>query len=134
MANTRVLVVDDEPIVSEVVQRYLIREGYQVSIAADGRSALRLAREGAPDLVVLDLMLPEIDGLEVCRQLRAESSVPIIMLTAKGEESDKILGLGRGADDYRTRPCSPGELIARVRAVLRRPQPAAPALPGEAPP
>ena len=90
-----------------------------------------LAREGAPDLVVLDLMLPEIDGLEVCRQLRAESSVPIIMLTAKGEESDKILGLGLGADDYLTKPFSPGELIARVKAVLRRTQAAAPTLPGD---
>src|SRR5690348_14785626 len=84
MSGERVLVVDDEPIVTEVVQRYLIREGYKVSVAADGRAALKEAREGAPDLVVLDLMLPEIDGLEVCRQLRAESSVPIIMLTAKG--------------------------------------------------
>ena len=131
MSGERILVVDDEPIVTEVVQRYLIREGYQVQVAANGRTALSLAREGAPDLVVLDLMLPEIDGLEVCRQLRAESSVPIIMLTAKGEESDKILGLGLGADDYLTKPFSPGELIARVKAVLRRTQAAAPALPGD---
>ena len=126
MSGERVLVVDDEPIVTEVVQRYLVREGYQVPVAADGRAALKQAREAAPDLVVLDLMLPEIDGLEVCRQLRAESSVPIIMLTAKGEESDKILGLGLGADDYLTKPFSPGELIARVKAVLRRTQAAAP--------
>ena len=125
MSGERVLVVDDEPIVTEVVQRYLIREGYQVQVAADGRAALKRARENPPDLVVLDLMLPEIDGLEVCRQLRAESSIPIIMLTAKGEESDKILGLGLGADDYLTKPFSPGELIARVKAVLRRSQAAA---------
>jgi DNA-binding response OmpR family regulator len=131
MSGERVLVVDDEPIVSEVVQRYLIREGYQVQVAADGRAALKEARDGAPDLVVLDLMLPEVDGLEVCRQLRAESSVPIIMLTAKGEDSDKILGLGLGADDYLTKPFSPGELIARVKAVLRRTQAAVPALPGD---
>jgi DNA-binding response OmpR family regulator len=131
MSGERVLVVDDESIVREVVQRYLLREGYQVRVAADGRSALKEARDGAPDLVVLDLMLPEIDGLEVCRQLRAESSVPIIMLTAKGEESDKILGLGLGADDYLTKPFSPGELIARVKAVLRRTQAAAPTLPGD---
>jgi DNA-binding response OmpR family regulator len=132
MSGERVLVVDDEPIVTEVVQRYLIREGYQVQVAADGRAALKHARDSAPDLVVLDLMLPEIDGLEVCRQLRAESSVPIIMLTAKGEESDKILGLGLGADDYLTKPFSPGELIARVKAVLRRTQVAAPTMPGDA--
>ena len=131
MSGERVLVVDDEPIVTEVVQRYLIREGYQVQVAADGRAALKEARDSAPDLVVLDLMLPEIDGLEVCRQLRAESSVPIIMLTAKGEDSDKILGLGLGADDYLTKPFSPGELIARVKAVLRRTQAAAPTLPGD---
>jgi len=131
MSGERILIVDDEPIVSEVVQRYLIREGYQVSVAADGRAALKEARDNPPDLVVLDLMLPEIDGLEVCRQLRASSSVPIIMLTAKGEESDKILGLGLGADDYLTKPFSPGELIARVNAVLRRSQAAAPALPGD---
>jgi DNA-binding response OmpR family regulator len=131
MSGERVLVVDDEPIVTEVVQRYLIREGYQVQVASDGRTALKEARDSAPDLVVLDLMLPEIDGLEVCRQLRAESSVPIIMLTAKGEDSDKILGLGLGADDYLTKPFSPGELIARVKAVLRRTQAAAPVLPGD---
>src|ERR1051325_11262520 len=132
MANTRVLVVDDEPIVSEVVQRYLIREGFEVALAQDGEAALARARELGPDLVVLDLMLPKLDGLEVCRQLRAESNVAIIMLTAKGEESDRILGLGLGADDYLTKPFSPGELIARVKAVLRRTQAAAPAMPGDA--
>ena len=120
MSQERVLVVDDEPIVTEVVQRYLIREGYQVTVAADGETALELAREGGPDLIVLDLMLPKLDGLEVCRRLRLESSVPIIMLTAKSEEGDKILGLGLGADDYLAKPFSPGELTARVKAVLRR--------------
>jgi DNA-binding response OmpR family regulator len=131
MSGERILVVDDEAIVTEVVQRYLVREGYQVQVAGDGRAALTRARELAPDLVVLDLMLPEIDGLEVCRQLRSETSVPIIMLTAKGEDSDKILGLGLGADDYLTKPFSPGELVARVKAVLRRTTAAAPALPGD---
>ena len=120
MSRERVLVVDDEPIVTEVVERYLLREGYQVMVAADGEAALELARDNGPDLIVLDLMLPKLDGLEVCRQLRMESSVPIIMLTAKGEESDKILGLGLGADDYLTKPFGPGELAARVKAVLRR--------------
>lgn len=122
MSRERVLVVDDEAIVTEVVERYLVREGYQVTVASDGHKALELARNEGPDLIVLDLMLPKIDGLEVCRQLRSESSVPIIMLTAKGEESDKILGLGLGADDYLTKPFSPGELAARVKAVLRRTQ------------
>jgi DNA-binding response OmpR family regulator len=115
-------VVDDESIVREVVERYLSREGFTVRVAADGEAALELAREEAPDLVVLDLMLPRIDGLEVCRRLRAQSSVPIIMLTAKGEETDKIVGLTLGADDYLVKPFSPRELVARVHAVLRRAQ------------
>src|SRR5688572_18138612 len=102
MVSTRVLVVDDEPIVGEVVQRYLVREGFEVTLAQDGEAGVARARELAPDLIVLDLMLPKRDGLEVCRQLRAESNVAIIMLTAKGEESDRILGLGLGADDYLT--------------------------------
>jgi DNA-binding response OmpR family regulator len=131
MAKVRVLVVDDEPIVSEVVQRYLVREGYEVAVAQDGEAALAEAREQAPDLVVLDLMLPKLDGLEVCRQLRAESSVAIIMLTAKGEESDRILGLGLGADDYLVKPFSPGELVARVKAVLRRTTAPPSAAPGD---
>lgn len=115
-----ILVVDDEHIVTEVVARYLIREGFSVRTASDGEEALRLAREEPPDLVVLDLMLPKLDGLEVCRRLRAESAVPIIMLTAKGEETDKIVGLTLGADDYLAKPFSPRELVARVQAVLRR--------------
>jgi len=120
MTRTRVLVVDDEPMVTEVVGRYLEREGFDVAIAADGDEGLRLAREQPPDLVVLDLMLPRLGGLEVCRALRRESRVPVIMLTAKGAESDRILGLELGADDYIVKPFSPGELLARIKAVLRR--------------
>ncbi|HVC34109.1 MAG TPA: response regulator transcription factor [Chloroflexota bacterium] len=115
-----VLVVDDEAIVTEVIERYLRREGYPVYLAADGQRGLDLARSLAPDLIVLDLMLPKVGGLEVCQTPRAESSVPIILLTAKGEETDKILGLGLGADDYVVKPFSPGELVARIKAVLRR--------------
>lgn len=117
---TRVLVVDDEAIVSEVVERYLRREGYDVAVASDGAAALKLAEEWAPDLVVLDLMLPKMDGLEVCRRLRATTAIPVIMLTARGEETDRIVGLELGADDYVTKPFSPRELVARVKAVLRR--------------
>jgi len=118
--TNRILVVDDEQIVTEVVERYLQREGYQVKIAYDGVQALKIAREWNPNLVVLDLMLPEIDGLDVCRQLRQDSSVPIIMLTAKGEETDRIIGLELGADDYIVKPFSPREVVARVKSVLRR--------------
>src|SRR6266705_3640124 len=120
MAPARVLVVDDEKMVTEVVGRYLEREGFEVALAADGEEALRLAREQSPDLVILDLMLPKIDGLEVCRALRRDSQVPIIMLTAKGEELDRIVGLELGADDYVVKPFSPRELLARIKAVLRR--------------
>jgi DNA-binding response OmpR family regulator len=124
--NERILVVDDEAIVTEVVQRYLIREGFTVSLARDGEAALEAARKEAPDLIVLDLMLPKVDGLEVCRTLRRESKVPIIILSAKDEESDKILGLGLGADDYVAKPFSPRELVARIQAVLRRSQASVP--------
>jgi two-component system response regulator ResD len=120
MSDAKILVVDDESIVREVVERYLTREGYRVRSAADGEVALRLASEEIPDLVVLDLMLPAVDGLEVCRRLRAEADVPIIMLTAKGEETDRVVGLTLGADDYMVKPFSPRELVARVQAVLRR--------------
>jgi DNA-binding response OmpR family regulator len=116
----RVLVVDDEAMVAEVVERYLRREGYEVVSAADGAAALEAAQQHRPDLVVLDLMLPKVDGLEVCRRLRARSQVPVIMLTAKGEELDRIIGLELGADDYLSKPFSPRELVARVKAVLRR--------------
>jgi len=116
----RVLVVDDDATVADVVRRYLERDGYAVQLAADGETALRLAAEHEPDLVVLDLMLPGIDGLEVCRRLRTRSDVPIVMLTALGEESDRVVGLQLGADDYVTKPFSPRELALRVASVLRR--------------
>jgi two-component system alkaline phosphatase synthesis response regulator PhoP len=124
MASKRVLVVDDDVKTVELVKLYLNRDGYRVLTAYDGTEALRLAREGHPDLIVLDLMLPGIDGLEICRTLRGESDVPIIMLTAKTTDQDKLIGLDLGADDYVTKPFSPRELAARVRVVLRR-------LPGE---
>jgi two-component system alkaline phosphatase synthesis response regulator PhoP len=124
MADKKVLVVDDDVKTVELVKLYLERDGYQVLTAYDGIEALRLAREGGPDLIVLDLMLPDIDGLEVCRVLRNESDVPIIMLTARTTDQDKLTGLGLGADDYVTKPFSPKELVARIWAVLRR-------LPGE---
>jgi DNA-binding response OmpR family regulator len=116
----RILVVEDEPMVAEVVVRYLRRERYDVEIAHDGETALALFESAPADLVVLDLMLPGVDGMEVCRRLRARGETPIIMLTARGEEVDKLLGLGAGADDYITKPFSPRELTARVQAVLRR--------------
>ena len=115
-----VLVVDDEPIVREVVVKYLRREGFRTLEAADGDTALRLVEDERPDLVVLDLMLPGTDGLTVCRRIRARSELPVIMLTARGEEADRIVGLELGADDYVTKPFSPRELAARVRSVLRR--------------
>jgi two-component system response regulator ResD len=115
-----ILVVEDEEIVSEVVARYLRREGFRVKVAGDGVSALAFASAEEPRLVVLDLMLPDMDGLEVCRRLRAQSHVPILILTAKGAEADEVLGLGLGADDYISKPLRPGALVARVKALLRR--------------
>lgn len=117
---TRVLIAEDEPMVADVVSRYLTRDGYAILQAGDGERAVALAEEHTPDLVILDLMLPKLDGLEVFRRLRALGPVPIIIVTAKGEESDRIVGLELGADDYVTKPFSPRELVARVRAVLRR--------------
>jgi DNA-binding response OmpR family regulator len=119
-APPRILVVDDDATVSEVVARYLQRDGYTVETVADGRLALDRALAEPPDLVVLDLMLPGVDGLEVCRRLRALAPVPIVILTARGQESDRIVGLDLGADDYVSKPFSTKELVARVRAVLRR--------------
>jgi DNA-binding response OmpR family regulator len=116
----RVLVVEDDPNVAEVVTRYLEREGYEVDAVADGAEGLRRALAAPPDLVVLDLMLPSLSGVEVCRRLRAVAPVPVIMLTARGEEADRIAGLELGADDYMAKPFSPRELTARVKAVLRR--------------
>ena len=120
MASATVLVVDDDKKLVELVRLYLEKDGYRVLSASDGQQALILARSQGPDLVVLDLMLPEMSGLEVCRALRATSKVPIIMLTAMASEEDKLIGLDLGADDYVTKPFSPRELLARIRAVLRR--------------
>ncbi len=116
----KILVIDDEPKIVEICQDYLIKAGFDVMHAYDGPTGLSLAHKGQPDLVVLDLMMPEMDGLDVCRELRRDSSVPIIMLTARVEETDKLIGLELGADDYMTKPFSPRELVARVRTVLRR--------------
>jgi DNA-binding response OmpR family regulator len=114
------LVVDDEPSIREVVTLYLQRAGYRVIVAADGEAALQALESYDPDLVVLDLMLPRVDGLEITRQLRVQGETPIIMLTARREETDRILGLEMGADDYVVKPFSPRELVSRVKAVLRR--------------
>jgi DNA-binding response OmpR family regulator len=127
-----VLVVEDDELVRDVVSRYLSQAGYQVTVAGDGEHALRAAQARAFDLVVLDLMLPGLPGLEVCRRLRAAGTVPIVMLTALGEEEDRVLGLDIGADDYITKPFSPRELVARVSSVLRRarsPRPVTPLSP-----
>jgi DNA-binding response OmpR family regulator len=117
---TTVLVVDDEPVVREVVVKYLEREGFRTLEAGDGDSARDLLQRDSPGLVVLDVMLPGTDGLELCRWIRSRSDLPVIMLTARGEEADRIVGLELGADDYVTKPFSPRELAARVRTVLRR--------------
>jgi DNA-binding response OmpR family regulator len=119
----RILVVDDEPKIVRLVRDYLEHAGFAVTVARDGREALMRARTEPPDLVVLDLGLPELDGLDVTRTLRRDSNVPIIMLTARDDETDTVLGLELGADDYVTKPFSPRELVARVRAVLRRHEP-----------
>ncbi|HYY55662.1 MAG TPA: response regulator transcription factor [Candidatus Dormibacteraeota bacterium] len=116
----RVLVVDDEPKITQLVRDYLERGGFAVTTASDGTSALALARSERPDLVILDLGLPDKDGLDVTRALRRDSTIPLIVLTARAEESDRLVGLELGADDYVTKPFSPKELVARVRAVLRR--------------
>ena len=120
MSGQTILVVDDEPSIVEIVTLYLQRAGYTVRSAADGHAALRALTAEKPDLVVLDLMLPGVDGLEITRRLRAEGETPIIMLTSRSEETDRIVGLEMGADDYVVKPFSPQELVSRVRAVLRR--------------
>jgi two-component system response regulator ResD len=121
---TTVLVVDDEPTIREIVVGYLQRDGYRTLEAADGDRAREILESDPPNLVVLDVMLPGTDGLELCRWIRARSKLPVVMLTARGEESDRIVGLELGADDYVTKPFSPRELAARVRSVLRRTEPA----------
>ncbi len=120
MSEGLILVVDDEDHIRELVRLYLEREGYTVAMARDGEEALDKIRKQSPQLVILDIMLPKLDGWDVCRETRKFSQVPVIMLTAKGEEFDKVLGLELGADDYLTKPFSPRELVARVRAILRR--------------
>ncbi|MFC1992145.1 response regulator transcription factor [Chloroflexota bacterium] len=116
----KILIVDDEPNIIELARLYLEREGYEVDEAVNGQDALSKQGVFSPDLIVLDLMLPDIDGFEVCRQIRTKSDVPILMLTARREDIDKIVGLELGADDYLTKPFNPRELVARVRAILRR--------------
>jgi DNA-binding response OmpR family regulator len=116
----RILIVDDEPKITQLLRDYLERSGFAVVSARDGREAVMRARTDRPDLIVLDLGLPDVDGLDVTRQLRRDSQVPIIMLTARDDEADRVAGLELGADDYVTKPFSPRELVARVRAVLRR--------------
>jgi two-component system alkaline phosphatase synthesis response regulator PhoP len=120
-----VLVVEDEPQIAQIVRDYLLHAGFSVVTAADGAEALTLTRQRKPDLIVLDLGLPHLDGLDVARRLRRDTDIPIIMLTARVEESDRLIGLEVGADDYVTKPFSPRELVARVRAVLRRVEPGA---------
>jgi DNA-binding response OmpR family regulator len=120
MSGETILVVDDEPTIVEVVELYLRREGFAVVTAADGNAALAALERQRPDLLILDLMLPGVSGLELTTRLRASGGPPIIMLTARGEETDRVVGLELGADDYVTKPFSPRELVARVRAVLRR--------------
>lgn len=115
-----ILVVDDEPNIVDLTTMYLQREGFSVQSAGDGLKALEMLEETAPALIVLDIMLPEMDGFEVCRRVRAESDVPILMLTARDDDIDKIVGLELGADDYLTKPFNPRELVARVKAILRR--------------
>ena len=116
----RIMVVDDDATIVDVVRRYLIRDGHEVECVPDGAAALRLVEQEPPDLVVLDLMLPGIGGLEVCRRLREHWPIPVVMLTALGEETDRVVGFETGADDYVTKPFSPRELALRVRSVLRR--------------
>ncbi|HWG61053.1 MAG TPA: response regulator transcription factor [Streptosporangiaceae bacterium] len=116
----RIVVVDDDATLADVVGRYLVRDGHRVECVGDGREALRLIAAEPPDLVVLDLMLPGMDGLEVCRRLRAQWPIPVVMLTALGEETDRVVGFETGADDYVTKPFSPRELALRVKSVLRR--------------
>jgi DNA-binding response OmpR family regulator len=120
VAPRRILVVEDDPMLAEVVERYLDREGFHVEVCPDGATGLERALVWLPDLVVLDVLLPGIDGFEVCRQLRQQAPIPVVMLTARAEEDDRVLGLELGADDYVTKPFSPRELTARIGAVLRR--------------
>jgi two-component system alkaline phosphatase synthesis response regulator PhoP len=123
MSGETILVVDDEANIVELARMYLEKEGFRVAVARDGAAALALARDRPPSLMVLDLMLPEVDGWEVCRRIRARSDLPILMLTARDDDVDKIVGLELGADDYLTKPFNPRELVARIKAILRRASP-----------
>ncbi len=123
MNNQRILVVDDDKNICEIIRLYLEKEGFSVSIANDGEKALEIFREITPSVVVLDVMMPKMDGFQVCREIRRVSSIPVIMLTAKGETFDKVLGLELGADDYMVKPFENKELVARIKAVLRRYEP-----------
>ncbi|MFC1866242.1 response regulator transcription factor [Chloroflexota bacterium] len=126
MTKSKILVVDDEKKIVTLIRAYLEHDGYQVVEAYDGKQALVVFQHEKPDLIILDIMLPELDGIEVCRQIRHSSDVPIIMLTAKDEDTDKIVGLELGADDYLTKPFSPRELVARIKAIFRRAHPQKP--------
>jgi two-component system alkaline phosphatase synthesis response regulator PhoP len=123
MSGETILVVDDEANIVELARMYLEKEGFRVAVARDGAAALALARDRPPSLMVLDLMLPEVDGWEVCRRIRAKSDLPILMLTARDDDVDKIVGLELGADDYLTKPFNPRDLVARIKAILRRASP-----------
>ncbi|MBP1943596.1 DNA-binding response OmpR family regulator [Bacillus luteolus] len=120
MDNEKILIVEDEIELGELVRDYLLVEGYQVILAHDGEEGIRKFHENQPIMAVLDIMLPKLDGIEICRRIRQESTIPILMMSAKKSETDKIIGLGMGADDYITKPFSPGELVARIKAHLRR--------------
>ncbi|MDG1478315.1 MAG: response regulator transcription factor [Myxococcota bacterium] len=122
MNTTDILIVDDDPRLREVVRYALAREGYTVREAGDGRAALEAIAQQEPDLVVLDVLMPELDGIEVCRRIRAASELPVVFLSSRGEELDRVLGLELGGDDYMTKPFSPRELVSRIKAVLRRTQ------------
>lgn len=124
MSGERILVIEDEARIAQFIERGLIYEGYRVTVARDGKTGLAVARDNPPDLVVLDWMLPGLDGLEVCKRLRTASNVPILMLTAKDDVKDRVTGLDAGADDYLVKPFSVDELLARIRALLRRVEPA----------
>ena len=121
MASGKILVVDDDRNICELLRLYIEKEGFEVAIANDGRKALEMFESEKPDLIMLDIMLPELDGWQVCREIRKKSQCPIIMLTAKGEVFDKVLGLELGADDYVVKPFEAKEVVARIKAVLRRP-------------
>jgi DNA-binding response OmpR family regulator len=123
MINTKVLVADDDPNVCEIIRLFFSKQQIDLVVANDGKQALELVEKEIPDLIVLDVMMPHMDGFEACREIRKKWDTPIIMLTAKDEEFDRVLGLELGADDYVTKPFSPRELVARIRAILRRTQP-----------